>query len=147
MHCVDLGESFPMHIFLQNLASIQPRTSSVKFACSPRTDPPGWWRTRQTSRPPTSTAASRPTGRESLCSAWNIDFLGLFLARIGWVSDFEMLEQEDLVDLWTICYSSRNHIVLKPRKDRSKLPGWHPDKACVDMFFCSGECQFHRGNF
>ena len=32
MHCVDLGESFQTHIFLQNLASIQPRTSPVKFA-------------------------------------------------------------------------------------------------------------------
>ena len=41
VHCVDLGESFPTHIFLQNLASIQPRTSLVKFARSPRTDPPG----------------------------------------------------------------------------------------------------------
>ena len=41
MHCVDLGESFPTSIYLQNLASIQPRTSFVKFARSPRTDPPG----------------------------------------------------------------------------------------------------------
>ena len=29
MHCVDLGESFPTHIYLQNLASIQPRTSPI----------------------------------------------------------------------------------------------------------------------
>ena len=41
MHCVDLGGSFPTSIYLQNLASIQPRTSPVKFARSPRTDPPG----------------------------------------------------------------------------------------------------------
>ena len=41
MHCVDLGKSFPTHIFLQNLASIQRRTSPVKFARSLRTDPPG----------------------------------------------------------------------------------------------------------
>ena len=41
MHCVDLGESFPTHIFLHNLASILLRTSPVKFACSPRTDSPG----------------------------------------------------------------------------------------------------------
>ena len=27
VHCVDLGESFPTSIYLQNLASIQPRTS------------------------------------------------------------------------------------------------------------------------
>ena len=45
VHCVDLGESFPTGIYLQNLASIQPRTSLVKFARSPRiiiiTDRPG----------------------------------------------------------------------------------------------------------
>ena len=39
-HCVDLGESFPTNIYLQNLASIQPRTS-LKFARSPCTDPSG----------------------------------------------------------------------------------------------------------
>ena len=31
VHCVDLGESFQTHIYLQNLASIQPRTSPLKF--------------------------------------------------------------------------------------------------------------------
>ena len=36
MHCVDLGEGFPTSFDLQNLASIQPRTSLVKFARSPR---------------------------------------------------------------------------------------------------------------
>ena len=41
MHFVDLGESFPTHVYLQNLASVQPRTSPFKFARSPRTDPPG----------------------------------------------------------------------------------------------------------
>ena len=62
VHCVDLGESFRTHIYLQNLASIppasQPRTSLAKFARSPRTvriiiiiiiiitDPPG--RSRRT---------------------------------------------------------------------------------------------------
>ena len=35
VHCVDLGESFQTHIYLQNLASIQPRTSPVKFAGGP----------------------------------------------------------------------------------------------------------------
>ena len=34
VHCVDLGESFQKHIYLQNLASIQPRTSPLKFAAS-----------------------------------------------------------------------------------------------------------------
>ena len=41
VHCVDLGESFPTSIYLQNLASIQPRTSLVKFARSLCTDRPG----------------------------------------------------------------------------------------------------------
>ena len=31
VHCVDLGESFPTSIFLQNLASIQQRTSPLKL--------------------------------------------------------------------------------------------------------------------
>ena len=39
--CVDLGENFPTSIYLQKSASIQRRTSLVKFARSPRTDPPG----------------------------------------------------------------------------------------------------------
>ena len=34
VHCVDLGESFQTHICLQNLISIQPRTSPAKFAAS-----------------------------------------------------------------------------------------------------------------
>ena len=39
MHCVDLGESFQTHIYLQNLASIQPRTSSLKFAVRAAAEP------------------------------------------------------------------------------------------------------------
>ena len=31
VHCVDLGESFQTRIYMQNLASIQPRTSHLKF--------------------------------------------------------------------------------------------------------------------
>ena len=34
MHFVDLGESFPTSTYLQNLASIQPRTSLTKFESS-----------------------------------------------------------------------------------------------------------------
>ena len=41
MYCVDLGESFHKSSYLQKSASIPPRTSPVKFARSPRTDPPG----------------------------------------------------------------------------------------------------------
>ena len=32
VHCVDLVKSFQTHIYLQNLASMPPRTSPVKFA-------------------------------------------------------------------------------------------------------------------
>ena len=58
VHCVDLGESFPTSIYLQKSASIQPRTSLVKFARSPRTDPPGGGAPRQHSR-----AAASQSGR------------------------------------------------------------------------------------
>ena len=40
VHCVDLGESFPTHIYVQNLASIQSRTSSPKFAEASKRYPP-----------------------------------------------------------------------------------------------------------
>ena len=30
VHCVDLGESFPTSVYLQNLASIQPRSSPLQ---------------------------------------------------------------------------------------------------------------------
>ena len=41
VHCVHLGESFPTSIYLQNVASKQPRTSLVEFARSSFTDAPG----------------------------------------------------------------------------------------------------------
>ena len=34
VHCVDLGESFSTSIYLQNVASIQPRTRPKKFESS-----------------------------------------------------------------------------------------------------------------
>ena len=34
MHCVDLGESFQTHTYLQNLASIQPKKGPPKFGRS-----------------------------------------------------------------------------------------------------------------
>ena len=36
VYCVDLGESLQTHIYLQNLASVQPRTSPPKFGRSPK---------------------------------------------------------------------------------------------------------------
>ena len=39
MYCVDLGESFQMSIYLQNVACVHPRTIPVKFARSQCTDP------------------------------------------------------------------------------------------------------------
>ena len=45
VHCVDLGESFPTSIFLQNLVSIQlktsPETSKFDFRITQRCDPAG----------------------------------------------------------------------------------------------------------
>ena len=61
MHCVDLGESFPTNIYLQNLASIQPslppppppRTSPVKFPSSSCIDTLGHGLRRQRRDRPT----------------------------------------------------------------------------------------------
>ena len=64
VHCVDLGESFPTSIYLQNLASIQPRASLVKFARSPRTDPPGStvWRVQRAGAERRGVGRARFTG-------------------------------------------------------------------------------------
>ena len=64
MHCRDLGKSFPTHIFVQNLASIQPRTNPVKFARSRTTA--GFVRAAARSAadaPRASTGASTHAGR------------------------------------------------------------------------------------
>ena len=50
--------AIPTSIYLQNLASIQPRTSLVKFARSPCTDPPG-------ALPPGSAARTSKIQRKS----------------------------------------------------------------------------------
>ena len=82
MHCVDLGESFPTHILLQNLASIQPRTGPVKFARSPRTDPPG--------RSPFPSAELQPKDIEDLRSYYDDFFVNLEGSSIG----LQMLDNE-----------------------------------------------------
>ena len=53
VHCVDLGESFQTHVYLHNVASIQPRTGPVKFATSHRIP----------RLPPRSTHAARDDSR------------------------------------------------------------------------------------
>ena len=60
VHCVDLGESFQTHIYLQNLASIQPRTSPLKFAGS--RDVTGPEHARSTIRPRRWSAVRAPRG-------------------------------------------------------------------------------------
>ena len=66
MHCIDLGERFPTSFFLQKSASIQPRTSPVKFARSPCTDPPGEpWDKRSLCKDPAQGKACRAF--ESVC--------------------------------------------------------------------------------
>ena len=47
VHCADLDESFQTHIFLQNFASIQPRTSPLEMLMSTVPGPVGGGRERQ----------------------------------------------------------------------------------------------------
>ena len=63
VHCVDLGESFQTHIYLQTLASIQPRTSPVKFARSPNECSRPKRATHVASRAAVKNAATRATLR------------------------------------------------------------------------------------
>ena len=74
VHCVDLGESFQTHIFLQNLASIQPRTSPVKFARP--------LAMQQTPRGPDDRGAA-PAAREPLLRRGAEEGAALHLRRLG----------------------------------------------------------------
>ena len=42
VHCVDLGESFQTHIFLQNFVSIQPRSLALQSLWSDPEELEGW---------------------------------------------------------------------------------------------------------
>ena len=79
VHCVDLGESCPTHIYLQSLASIQPRTSPNKFVSSSsrsfnlssRALPPTWPRPKYcVPQAPPKMRTLRPTGT----AAWPARF-------------------------------------------------------------------------
>ena len=86
MHCVDLGESFPTHILLQNLASIQPLTSPVKFVRSPRTDPPRLDSFRTGHGPgPRRGGGGRPAGgaRAAAGAGTHLRLLGVLRLRQG----------------------------------------------------------------
>ena len=62
VHCVNLVKRFRTHIYLQNLASIQPRTSPLEFAASrdtlPRQRSPGRREAARTLGPELRTIAS-----------------------------------------------------------------------------------------
>ena len=89
VHCVDLGESFPTHIFLQNLASIQPRTSTVKCARpssrpAPRRDLPAENQPRRRQafcQMMIDLDDSPPTGRESWLRASGSGWPGMCKGR------------------------------------------------------------------
>ena len=65
VHCVDLGESFPTHILLQNLASIQLRTNLSSLP-APRVQIPQVMMQQQSAAAPTSPDQSQTTPSTSL---------------------------------------------------------------------------------
>ena len=99
VHCVDLGESFPTHIFLQNLASIKPRTSPVKFA-SFSADSEG--SRGGVSQPPTSYSPKS-------CVSWCGCTECLQFVIVCWLF---LLEHERSSELWT-AHATRPSVVKK----------------------------------
>ena len=98
MHCVDLGESFQTHIYLQNFASIQPRTSPVKFARSSNAAVLGGTRPRP--RPRGTEPSVAETGRTEegvermgnlmdlaesfvVCKRWIVPLFGWFFRKLA----------------------------------------------------------------
>ena len=66
VHCVDLDESFQTHIYLQNLASLQPRTSPLKSE-------PAW---AAPARPDFLAGRPAPPSRPSVGKNFKHPFLG-----------------------------------------------------------------------
>ena len=145
MHCIDLGESFPTHIYLQNLASIQPRTSPVKFARSPRTEPPGLAAFAQISRPKLlfpgnhkgcvesrrGFGACEFDGRFSL-----IHFRGRFLlyARANVPSRFVQITHSDDLKEWSP-FQLIDIEGAKPDKMKNELPTFLKAEHEIAMYF------------
>ena len=90
VNLVDLVKSFPTNIFLQNLASIQKRTSPIKFAhfaeksgkgsisnLSTKAGTPGWGRTngRSGARGPSAVFFSARLGRLPSKQGFLVDLL------------------------------------------------------------------------
>ena len=73
VHCVDLGESFQTHIYLQNFVSIQPKTSPVKFAASRNLPHPAAFCARRVlegDEPGGDVKARRPDAEEIRPPSW-----------------------------------------------------------------------------
>ena len=73
VNLVDLVKSFPTNIFLQNLASIQKRTSPVKFSHLDEKSANGWVPNLSTERstprsPPPPCSPGAPHCRPAACS-------------------------------------------------------------------------------
>ena len=91
VHCVDLGESFHTHIYLQNLASIQPRMSPPKFGRSPRRAAHHHPWPRHSQLPPRpgrpcrrSTAGTCTSSFSRSRVRWAADGMGGFFRMVAW---------------------------------------------------------------
>ena len=92
VHCVDLDESFQTHIYLQNLASMQPRTSPLNFAASRDSRRSARCATRLTG-PADAPAESRPRlrgrGRSSTATGSSRDASGAPRSLCQFLANFQ----------------------------------------------------------
>ena len=124
VHCVDLGESFPTHFYLQNLASIQPRTSPLKFARSSRAEPRGIGR-QVHANPGEDDPGAHCCGLPHLwllfkaaeCSC--VQKLESRLLLVEQMPGLRMHEQTDLVDLGTVHYTIRIFLIFHLFSDQT----------------------------
>ena len=105
VHCVDLGESFQTHIYLQNLASIQPRTSPLKFAAS------------------REGAARLDAQGEVLTCGVSTDESRRFSGRVMILSGFRGFRSHFKIEIDVLQLHTISHDLLRPDRPLSRIRG------------------------
>ena len=131
---------------MQNLASIQPRTSPAKFARSPRTEPPGLAAFAQISRPQLLFPGNHKgcvESRKGFGSACEFDgrfslihFRGRFLlyARANVPSRFVQITHSDDLKEWSP-FQLIDIEGAKPDKMKNELPTFLKAEHAIAMYF------------
>ena len=137
MYCVDLGESFQTHICLQNLDSIQARTSPVKFA---RSEPPLARESTETHEARRLSEAAAARVKQELPKRIDTAVRQKVAAQI---SHLEMCLDSNLLDMGAI--EGIDGLPFRSTEAQARMPGaLSPDSRVCSLGCKVGGFHLHR---